>query len=218
MSSTSIMYECPHCGAKIEIPDGAFGQDVPCPQCEKLFHIEVPVAEPVRDPAGRTLDSEADPRREDRQEEPTLRVFHQAEFRLRPLRTLLMSALVVGGVILAFLDWPWPIVGLCFALGGLSVLGVWLVMSYYTTLTITTDRSIYRRGIISKRTSEVQHDDIRNIQVDQAIIERLLGIGTVAISSAGQGDLEIVMQAVPHPDEAIELVRRHQVLDKNSSD
>jgi len=66
-----------------------------------------------------------------------------------------------------------------------SVVGYWMLLSQFTTLTVTDDRTIYQEGFVSRETSEVQHNDVRNIQLDQSFVQRLLGIGGVSISSSG---------------------------------
>jgi len=58
-----------------------------------------------------------------------------------------------------------------------SVVGYWMLLSQFTTLTVTDDRTIYQEGFVSRETSEVQHNDVRNIQLDQSFVRRLLGIG-----------------------------------------
>ena len=83
-------------------------------------------------------------------------------------------------------------------------------LSLFVTLTVTTKRSILRKGLISKRTSEVEHDDVRNIQVDQNVVQRLLNIGHISISSAGQSTMEIVARGVPDPEGIASVIREHQ--------
>jgi hypothetical protein len=63
---------------------------------------------------------------------------------------------------------------------------------------------------LDRETSEVQHDDIRNIQVKKSLSDRILGIGRIAISSAGQDDMEIDIRGVPHPDGVADTVRSCQ--------
>jgi hypothetical protein len=44
-------------------------------------------------------------------------------------------------------------------------------------------------------------------------MERLFGVGTIAISSAGQGDIEIVVPGIPSPNKIKEIIdgsRRQQ--------
>jgi len=56
--------------------------------------------------------------------------------------------------------------------------------------TLTNKRAMCRAGIISRRIHEVGTKDIRNINILQGMVARLLGVGTVEIESAaaaGQG-------------------------------
>jgi uncharacterized membrane protein YdbT with pleckstrin-like domain len=91
-----------------------------------------------------------------------------------------------------------------------SVVGYWMLMSQFTTLTITDDRTIYQKGVISRETSEVQHDDVRNIQLDQSFMQRLLNVGGIGISSSGQDDLEIVAPRLSNPAQIIDCIRKNQ--------
>jgi len=84
------------------------------------------------------------------------------------------------------------------------------LLSQFTTLTVTNDRTIYQRGFVSRETSEVQHDDVRNIQLDQSFVQRLLNVGGVSISSSGQDDIEVVAKRLPNPKRIIELIRANQ--------
>jgi uncharacterized membrane protein YdbT with pleckstrin-like domain len=56
------------------------------------------------------------------------------------------------------------------------------------------------RRNICRNTSEVQHHDVFNIQIDQSLFERLLRIGEIGISSSGQDDLGIVASRFPSPE------------------
>jgi uncharacterized membrane protein YdbT with pleckstrin-like domain len=82
--------------------------------------------------------------------------------------------------------------------------------TYSTSLTVTTARSILREGILSIRTSEVRHKDVRSIRADRNTLERLFNYGDIAISSAGQDDFEIVVHDIPDPESVLEIIRRHQ--------
>lgn len=66
---------------------------------------------------------------------------------------------------------------------------------------VTNKRTVLRRGLLSKSTTEVLHDHVRNIQVRQSFLNRLLDVGTVGISSAGQEGIEVVAQDIPHPEQ-----------------
>jgi uncharacterized membrane protein YdbT with pleckstrin-like domain len=89
---------------------------------------------------------------------------------------------------------------LCFVLVGLPILLIWWLKSSATTLTVTTRRTTLTHGLLSKHTSEVMHEHVRNIQVDQSVLQRLFGVGRLAISSAGQAGMEIEIDGIPHPN------------------
>jgi uncharacterized membrane protein YdbT with pleckstrin-like domain len=96
----------------------------------------------------------------------------------------------------------WFIICLCLTpLYGLGfvIFFIWLLKNKSIKLTVTTKRTTLRHGLISKHTTEVWHRDIRNLQVHQGIIQRLLGVGTIAISSAGQSDIEIEFSGLKDP-------------------
>ena len=62
-----------------------------------------------------------------------------------------------------------------------------LVTWYSTNFVITTDRCIYREGIISKRGIEIPLERINTVFFHQHLFERLVRAGDLMIESAGTG-------------------------------
>ena len=89
-----------------------------------------------------------------------------------------------------------------FAIGIIAgmVLLLWRLQTMGDGLKITTKRTIDRRGIFSRKTSEVLHAEIRNIQIEQTFWERIWGVGTLAISCAAENEDEVEMADVPNPE------------------
>lgn len=118
-------------------------------------------------------------------------------FRNRPILFLLLIGVPVylifrgddaargGGILLA-------------GISGLVML-VWWLRCRTTALTVTEEKVTLRHGIVSKDTNDVWIRDVRNVRVKQGPIQRLLGVGYVGISSAGQADVEIQAQGMPRP-------------------
>jgi hypothetical protein len=94
-----------------------------------------------------------------------------------------------------------PIFGL-----GLVFLFLWWLDIQGTTLTITNLRTILRRGIFSKFTSDILHQDVRNVQVQQSFFQRITGVGDVGISSSAQSTIEIEVSGIPSPENVRELI------------
>lgn len=123
--------------------------------------------------------------------EETLLEINPAMFRNRPLGFLLSVVLVAAGV-------------------GLVILGIWWLNTKAATLTVTNKRTIQRTGLFSKRTTEVLHRDVRNIEIDQSISQRMFGVGSIGIASAGQSGIEIQFAGIRDPDGVKALIDRYR--------
>jgi uncharacterized membrane protein YdbT with pleckstrin-like domain len=79
----------------------------------------------------------------------------------------------------------------------------WLALKYlqwnFTHFVVTSDRVVYRTGVLSKRGVEIPMDRINNINFNQSIWERLIGAGDLEIESAGK-DGQSRFEDVWHPD------------------
>lgn len=206
-------YTCPHCGSVLEVPDSLLGETIECPHCDGQVNIETPNAKAAD--AGDTTPSKIIRVPTTASNEDKLLVVNPAMFRRYPLRFCGYIAAILlagGGAAMLFLS-NQPVTGGLLALVGLIPLAIfvyWYLQIQYTTLTITNKRSIYREGVIAKQTSEVLHDDVRNLQSDQNVWERIVGIGDLAISSSGQDGMEIDIDGIPNPDRVTSLIRSFQ--------
>lgn len=211
-----LVSKCPYCGHSVETTVDHLEERIVCPSCHKPFEMEVPR---VSVTSVREIDEDRDsvsPNFAKEQGEETLLKVHPVIFRRRPLGTLIILVVWAAAGYLFVQSrggeqssvWGW--LALVLIVGTLLVIAYWYILSVATTLTITDCRSIFRKGIISRDTSEVQHDDVRNIQIEQGFAQRLVGVGDVAISSSGQDDLEIVAVALPNPAGVVDLIRQNQ--------
>jgi uncharacterized membrane protein YdbT with pleckstrin-like domain len=98
---------------------------------------------------------------------------------------------------------------------GIGVLSVGLLIRWWikvlaTKLTVTNERTMVRRGLLSRHTNEVWHDNVRNVQVYQSLMQRVFSVGRVQISSAGQAEVEIDVSGLPHPQRIREVINQHR--------
>ena len=72
----------------------------------------------------------------------------------------------------------------------LVVCAVWLVMRYLkwatTNFVITSDRIIFREGVIAKDGIEIPLERVNNVNFRQSIFERMIGAGDLLIESGGE--------------------------------
>jgi len=77
---------------------------------------------------------------------------------------------------------------------------------------VTDKRTILRKGILSKYTNEVFHSSVRNIEINQNIMQRIFRVGDISIaSSSGQPDLEIVVHGIPDPETVKQLINKYRI-------
>lgn len=90
---------------------------------------------------------------------------------------------------------PWALVALVWA--------GWLVTRYlnwnFTHFVVTTNRVIYRTGVLAKHGVEIPLERINNINFHQGIIERFVGAGDLDIESAGK-EGQSHFSDIWHPD------------------
>ena len=102
----------------------------------------------------------------------------------KSLIVLGIAVVIAGSALVA--GWP-DAVRLLLALVVLAAL-VWFVERYLrwisTHFVLTTDRVIYRSGVIAKNGIEIPLERINTIFFNQRILERMLGLGDLMIESA----------------------------------
>ena len=118
---------------------------------------------------------------------------------LRPLGQSLALGLLGGAALVG--GWPLPVVGAVCLLGGafLLVRAVW--QWERTHVVVTTQKLYVVHGTLRRRAAAVRLSRIGAIELDQTLLGRLFGYGTVVA-----GDLEI--DFVPEPRRVCGLVAR----------
>jgi hypothetical protein len=216
-----LVYRCPHCGASHEIEQSLVGDRVTCRQCNRPFEAAAPVAKPVDVAEGESAKFRVTAG--EGELENTLTEAHPAMARKYPFRFLGLLVVTAAGLVVLVAGltggafFPNSVPSVVLIVGGLLIAGAavagwlaWWAKSRFTTLTVTNRRTILRRGLLSRETSEVRHRDVRNVQVNQTTIERLLGVGDLSLSSAGQAGFEIAVKGIPNPTRIADIIRDMQ--------
>lgn len=108
------------------------------------------------------------------------------EFFFKPASALLLAVIV--GLTVLVNDLPGWVEGLV----GIAVLAslLWFGLTYArwatTNFVVTTDRLIYRHGVLAKHGIEIPLERVNTVFFSQSILERILGSGDLVIESAGE--------------------------------
>ena len=108
---------------------------------------------------------------------------------------LLVIQAETHGDVRRLLYWVWGVAALLWA----GWLGLEYLQWNFTHFVVTTDRVIFRTGVLSKRGVEIPLERINNINFHQKIWERAIGAGDLEIESAGR-DGQSTFNNVRHPE------------------
>ncbi len=92
---------------------------------------------------------------------------------------------------------------------GILILLYWYIKTRATSLTVTDHELLYEKGILSKERLAVSLQHVRSVQVNQGFINRILGVGTIEIKTAGD-EPEFTVADLPDPHEVREAISRAQ--------
>jgi uncharacterized membrane protein YdbT with pleckstrin-like domain len=81
---------------------------------------------------------------------------------------------------------------------GVLVLLYWYIKTRATSLTVTSNDITYERGILSKDRTSVSLRHVRAVHVTQSFFNRILSVGTIEISTAGD-EPEFTIADLPDP-------------------
>ncbi len=115
---------------------------------------------------------------------------HPAMFKNNPLGFILAVILIVVGVGIIILLW-------------------WYLQTKSSKLTVFENEILFEKGLLSKERSEVSITIVRTVRIKQSFFNRIFGVGTVEIFTAGDTP-EIVAKGMPDPNRIRELIKMGQ--------
>jgi uncharacterized membrane protein YdbT with pleckstrin-like domain len=113
------------------------------------------------------------------------------DLRPHPIALLMPAVVTIVGFVAAswltaktdVADWVWWVLFLILlVLYPVPKLIAWLTSNF----AVTSDRVIHRQGFIAKRSMEIPLEAINDVRFEQGILDRMVGAGTLVISSASE--------------------------------
>jgi uncharacterized membrane protein YdbT with pleckstrin-like domain len=122
---------------------------------------------------------------------------------IRLFGPFLVGAVLLGGVIAAFVSWSSAPRWFGAMLACVLFLTVVFVMVRFvrwrsTNLVVTSYRVIYRTGVMHRVGREIPVDRVQDVTYEQRFLERLIGVGSLTIESAGDRGSDVIPD-VAHP-------------------
>lgn len=229
-----ISINCDNCEKDFEVPLDDAGGKVACPFCGDINRVPPPPESPKspKSPEAMSGESAESSRQrfsssdEDEREvsrgvsgpldELELTVVRPAMFRAHPFRYLIIViaglACLVGFFAAFFTEttwYRWPSLVVLLLIAGYFGWW-WLTTHFWIKLIVTNKRSIRHEGIIRRHTTEVLHNHVRSVDINQNFLQRVFSVGEIGIDSAGQDGIEIEIADIPRPYQVKALIDKHR--------
>lgn len=207
----SIAFECPHCHERNAGDESLYGQSVQCRKCQATILVPSPLVSPelqtarlLPEPvAGAPVGPEAANQETD-------------IFTLSPVARafpgqLLLGLLLMGGAVwltIRAADFSWPpwVALVPLALGVLVLVRVWIRVKS-SSYRLTTQRLLVRRGWGARHVNELELYRVKDVVMNQGILQRLLGYGTVTVLAEDETSPEVDLVAIASPMKVKEMIR-----------
>lgn len=127
-------------------------------------------------------------------------------------RELVLTGLIAAlGIWRLFAPHGNPRLGLLLLAMAAALLGLASLARHYTSWSLTSERLIERKGLLATHRRELELADIRSVEVDRSVMQRLFGLGNVSVASAASSDYAIVLSSIPDPERVAEILRQARV-------
>lgn len=208
-----IKFECPHCHEIIAGDESLYGQRVKCGRCQATILVpttpagaEPHTARLIPEPAANIplVPGEASQESDIFTLSPVARAFPG-----QILLGVIFFGLAIGLAIRAP-DFSWPrwvaLIPLTF--GVLLLLQLWIRVKSFS-YRLTTQRLFIRRGWLAKHVNELELYRVKDVVVDQGVLQRMLGYGSITVLADDNTTPEVHLDRVSSPTKVKELIRTH---------
>ena len=127
-----------------------------------------------------------------------------------PVLVLLVVALKQNGDVQTAALWAAAALALAWAVW----LGARLISWQTTHFLVTSDRLVFRSGILAKHTRDIPLEKVNDLASSQTLFERMIGAGDLLIESAGERGQE-KFSDIPHPDAVQQEIYRQMEVNQN---
>jgi membrane protein YdbS with pleckstrin-like domain len=127
-----------------------------------------------------------------------------------PVLILLVAALKQNGDVQTAGLWASAAVALAWAVW----LGARLISWQTTHFVVTSDRLVFRSGILAKHTRDIPLEKVNDLASSQSFFERMIGAGDLLIESAGERGQE-TFSDIPRPDAVQQEIYRQMEINQN---
>lgn len=193
-------FTCPKCHVVLSAPDSDVGEIVQCAGCGNVTYVPAP-----KSPSPAASDRAA--ARGDG---------GKVLWTGRPSRKALLGRyglIALGallGLVLLFRPgvW-WTRVGVLVLLLDAGAYAAVAIIRRCTQYRITDQLITYEAGVFDRTTKEIPISHVREVELRQGLLARMMNVGTLAFSTSASSDTEVVFAGVRDPHAVRDIVREY---------
>lgn len=112
--------------------------------------------------------------------------------------------LVAAGIAAAWIGGTWGARAAAVALGAAALLLIWSALVWACqTYALTDTHAVWASGVLRRLIVQTPLERVQNVAIYRSVPERLLGLGTVGLATAGTDSFELVWAMVPRPHDRV---------------
>jgi membrane protein YdbS with pleckstrin-like domain len=206
-----IKFECPHCHEIIAGDESLYGRQVECGKCQATILVPQAPAAPepqtarlIEKPAAAApiVPDAAKPETDIFKLSPVARAFPGQ---------ILLGVIFIGlaiGLAIRAQDFSWPrwVALVPLALGVAVLLLLWIRVAS-CSYRLTNQRLFVRLGWLAKHVNELELYRVKDVVVDQGVLQRLLGYGTITVLADDVTTPQVDLVRISRPTRVKEMIR-----------
>ena len=206
-----IQFECPHCREINTGDESQYGHRVKCAKCQTTIIVPAAPVSPEPETArllpGPVARAAIIPETANAESDlfnlsPTARAFSGQ---------IVLSVLIFGLALFlatrsADFSWAPQAAMITGALGVILLLRVWIKVKS-SNYRLTTQRLFVQRGWLAKHVEELELYRVKDVVVDQGVMQRLLGYGTITVLADDDSTPTLELVSISSPIKIKELIR-----------
>ncbi len=120
--------------------------------------------------------------------------------------TVTVLAIIGVAMFAPNIEYIWPITGSVIMLLWVAAIANYIYRRLSVHYELTTQRFVHQAGLLVRRTDRIEVIDIDDVSYTQGIIQRMLGVGTIRISSSDRTHPELILRGIDRVPEIASLI------------
>jgi uncharacterized membrane protein YdbT with pleckstrin-like domain len=122
------------------------------------------------------------------------------------LEAVIIVAAIAAAILVPFPPVSWIVAAAVVVISLAWVLGTMLVRQMSLSYELTNEQLIHREGLLKRVTNRIETIDIDDVTCEQALFERMLGIGSILVMSSDKTHPQLKLRGIDEVQRVADLI------------